>query len=249
MDSVRTQTISWWTASVRTLGLRRTWTSVRRSPGLRQPSPQTAVPTDMVSIDAMQEFRIQTSTYAPYFGRSPGAQVSIVTKSGTNQFHGSAFDYLRNELFDARNWFDVPPLIKPPLRQNDFGGTLGGPPKEGSNLLFSFLTRGCGYCCPRQHQPSFYTASARQAVAPAYKPYVNALPLPVATPIDPTCDNLHTPCVAPLTVGYSDPSGTERDQPPCGLFPQQKDELSLVATIMRHQATRFETGRRRKSTM
>jgi hypothetical protein len=78
----------------------------------------------LVSVDAMQEFRIQTSSYAPEFGRTPGAQISIVTKSGANQFHGTAFDYLRNDIFDARNYFDTPPLSKPPLRQNDFGGMI-----------------------------------------------------------------------------------------------------------------------------
>lgn len=75
-------------------------------------------------MDAMQEFRIQTWSYAPEFGRTPGAQISIITKSGTNQFHGTAFDYLRNDFTDARNYFDAPPLIKPPLRQNDFGRAL-----------------------------------------------------------------------------------------------------------------------------
>src|SRR6266436_450232 len=59
----------------------------------------------LVSVDALQEFRIQTSTYAPEFGRTPGGQISIVTRSGTNQFHGAAFDYLRNDVFDANNWF------------------------------------------------------------------------------------------------------------------------------------------------
>src|SRR5579863_3731679 len=59
----------------------------------------------LVSIDAMQEFRIQTSSYAPEFGRTPGGQISIVTRSGTDEFHGTAFDYLRNSVFDANSWF------------------------------------------------------------------------------------------------------------------------------------------------
>ncbi len=60
----------------------------------------------LVSVDALQEFRIQTSTFAPEFGRTPGGQISIVTRSGTNQFHGTAFDYVRNDIFDANNWFN-----------------------------------------------------------------------------------------------------------------------------------------------
>src|ERR1700730_11704765 len=90
----------------------------------------------LVSIDAMQEFRIQTSTYAPEFGRSPGAQISILTRSGTNHFHGTAFDYLRHGLFDANDWFaNSAGLPKPEERQNDFGGTLGGPiAKDGTFL-------------------------------------------------------------------------------------------------------------------
>src|SRR5271157_4910058 len=100
----------------------------------------------LVSVDAMQEFRIQTSSFAPEFGRSPGAQISIVTKSGANAFHGTAYDYLRNDIFDARNWFDfaqpnatygvVAPLPKPPLRQNDFGGTFSGPILKDKTFFF-----------------------------------------------------------------------------------------------------------------
>src|SRR5713226_3669124 len=82
----------------------------------------------LVSVDALQEFRIQTSTYAPEFGRTPGGQISIVTRSGTNQFHGTAFDYLRNDFLDANDWFaNNTDLPKPQERQNDFGGTFSGP--------------------------------------------------------------------------------------------------------------------------
>ena len=97
----------------------------------------------LVSVDAMQEFRIQTSTYAPEFGRTPGGQISIVTRSGTNQFHGTAFNYLRNDVFDASNWFNgytnSPPLPKAKERQNDFGGTFGGPIFKDADLLLLFL--------------------------------------------------------------------------------------------------------------
>ena len=59
----------------------------------------------LVSVDAMHEFRIQTSSFAPEFGRTPGAQVSIVTRSGTNDFHGTLFEYFRNDKLDAKDWF------------------------------------------------------------------------------------------------------------------------------------------------
>ena len=59
----------------------------------------------LVSVDALEEFRIQTSSYSADFGRQPGGQISLLTRSGTNQFHGSIFDYLRNDVFDANDWF------------------------------------------------------------------------------------------------------------------------------------------------
>ena len=161
----------------------------------------------LVSVDAMQEFRIQTSSYAPEFGRTPGAQISIVTKSGTNQLHGTAFDYVRNDIFDARNYFNAPPLPKPPLRQNDFGGTLGGPILKDKTFFF-FSYEGLRLRLPQTASGEFFTASARAAVAPAYQPIVNALPLPApnAPLIDPSCDNITKPCVANITIGYSNPS-------------------------------------------
>ena len=82
----------------------------------------------IVSVDAMQEFRIQSSTYAAEFGRTPGGQIQIVTRSGAKDFHGSIYDYLRNDALDSTNWFNnANKLKKAPLRQNDFGGVVGGP--------------------------------------------------------------------------------------------------------------------------
>ena len=92
-----------------------------------------------------------SSTYSPPSRDEIRADnSSIVTRSGTNQWHGVAFDYLRNNFFDANNWFnDYDGLPEPPLRQNDFGGTLGGPVYipglyNGKNKTSSsFLTKGC----------------------------------------------------------------------------------------------------------
>ncbi len=94
---------------------------------------------NLVSVDAVQEFKIETSTFNAEYGRLPGAQISIVTRPGTNSFHGSAFDYFRNDVLDANNWFNdhnVPVIKKPPERQNDYGGVFGGPLIK--NKLFFF---------------------------------------------------------------------------------------------------------------
>ena len=91
---------------------------------------ETALGTtqSMVSVDDLQEFRISTSTYSAEYGRNPGAQISLQTRSGSNSPHGSTFDYLRNDAMDANNWFnDNTGTRKTAERQNDFGGTFGGP--------------------------------------------------------------------------------------------------------------------------
>jgi hypothetical protein len=135
----------------------------------------------LVSVDAMQEFRIQTSTYAPEFGRAPGGQISIVTRSGANQFHGSAFDYLRNDVFDANDWFNGytndPPLPKAKERQNDFGGTVSGPIiKERTFFFFSY--EGLRLRLPETSLTTVPDEAARQNAVPALQPYLNAFPLP-----------------------------------------------------------------------
>ncbi|HET6929209.1 MAG TPA: TonB-dependent receptor [Candidatus Acidoferrum sp.] len=132
----------------------------------------------LVSVDALQEFRIQTSTYAPEFGRSPGAQISIVTRSGTNQFHGTLFDYLRNDVLDANNWFaDRDHLRKPQERQNDFGGTFSGPIRK-DNTFFFFSYEGLRLRLPQVTESPVPDMLARQNAVAAVLPYFNAFPKP-----------------------------------------------------------------------
>jgi len=132
----------------------------------------------LVSVDAMQEFRIQTSTYAPEFGRTPGGQISIVTRSGTNQFHGTMFDYLRNDVLDANDWFaDKDGLPKPEERQNDFGGTFSGPIIKNHTFFF-FSYEGLRLRLPQVVQSLVPDLSARQNALAAVQPFLNAFPLP-----------------------------------------------------------------------
>jgi len=159
----------------------------------------------LVSVDAMQEFRIQTSTYAPEFGRTPGAQISIVTRSGTKEFHGTVFDFLRNDVLDANNWFNGytnnPPLPKAEERQNDFGGTFSGP-IHGDRTFFFFSYEGLRLRLPQtalttvpdaSFTPGGTTNSRQNAVA-AMQPFLNAFPLPnrnspeIFVPCDPSND-------------------------------------------------------------
>ncbi len=98
------------------------------------------------SVDAIQEFKVQSSDYSAEFGRTGGAQINVVLKSGTNAFHGSLFEYFRNRNMDAKNDFDFPACTAtsvpgecggiPALQRNQFGGTLGGPIRRDKTFFF-----------------------------------------------------------------------------------------------------------------
>ncbi len=89
----------------------------------------------MINLDAIAEVRIERNAYSSEYGRNAGAQINVITKSGTNDFHGSAFEFFRNDLLDARNFFASG---KPERRYNNFGATVGGPVKK--DKLFFFLS-------------------------------------------------------------------------------------------------------------
>jgi hypothetical protein len=88
------------------------------------------------SIDSIQEFQVQTNNFAAEYGRNSGSIVNLITKSGTNQFHGSLYEFLRNDAVDARNFFADPAFPEPELRLNQFGGTFGGPIKRDKTFFF-----------------------------------------------------------------------------------------------------------------
>jgi hypothetical protein len=89
----------------------------------------------LLGIDGIREFNVVTDTYSAAYGKRDGAQISILTTGGTNQLHGSAYEFLRNSYFDARNYFDGPRI--PEFQRNNFGGSLGGPLRKNKLFLFA----------------------------------------------------------------------------------------------------------------
>jgi len=95
-------------------------------------TPQVISP----SVDAVQEFKVQTTNYSAEFGRNVGGVVNVVIKSGSNELHGGAFEFVRNEAFNARNFFQAPGTGIPVFRRNQFGGFLGGPIIKNKTFFF-----------------------------------------------------------------------------------------------------------------
>jgi hypothetical protein len=187
-----------------------------------QPS-QTALGTtqSLVSIDALQEFKIQTSGYAAEYGRNPGGQVGFTTRSGTNEIHGTLFEYFRNTACDAKSYqedyYEEPKAAE---HQNDYGGTVGGPfviPKlyDGKDKTFFFIS----YERLRLLTPAFDsgyvpTQAFRNWASPTVQPFLDSVPLPNpnspgnqdgCTIPDPST-GLPAACDALFTRSYSNPS-------------------------------------------
>lgn len=156
---------------------------------------ETALGTtqSLVSLDALQEFRATTSTYSAEYGRSQGGQFSFETRSGTAQWHGSAFDYLRNGALDANDWFsNASGLTRPAEHQNDFGGTFGGPlafPGSHYRLdhtFFFFSYEGLRLQLPHAAQSyQVPSLSLRENTPGTLQVLQNAFPLPSANEPDP----------------------------------------------------------------
>ncbi len=167
----------------------------------------------LISVDALQEFRVQGSSYSAEFGRGPGGQFSLVTRSGTNDFHGTAFDYLRNGFFDANDWFnDSLGVPKSALRQNDFGGTLGGPiliPHlyDGKDKTFFFVSyEGLHLTQPIAAATNLLVPDTfmREQAPATLQPILNAFP--VQSPNGMDYGTAEDPSLAQFIGAYSVPS-------------------------------------------
>ena len=89
----------------------------------------------LLGVDAVREFAVEKDTYGAEYGKRPGAQINIVTASGSNQLHGNAYEFLRNSALDARNFFDQAQI--PNFERNEFGGSVGGPIKKDKTFFFA----------------------------------------------------------------------------------------------------------------
>ncbi len=134
--------------------------------------------SSVVSLDEIEELRIQGSAYSAQFGRLPGAQIAIVTRSGTNEFHGKAFEYFRNEALDAADWFSKHNgLARAKERQNDDGFTYSGPFWRHTAYFFG-SEEWLRLEIPQTRSEYVPSESARASAPEALQPLLKAFPQP-----------------------------------------------------------------------
>ena len=146
--------------------------------------PGSALGIDL-GVDAIQEFSVITSNAPANYGKSSGGIINAVTRSGTNQLHGSAYEFLRNSAFDARNFFD--PTHIPPFKRNQFGGSLGGPVRKDKTFLFAdyeglrqSLNVPQTDIVPSPNARTGQLVSGKVNIDPKVLPFLQFYPLPTA---------------------------------------------------------------------
>jgi hypothetical protein len=161
----------------------------RKLPSAGDVASTTALGTtqSLASVDALEEFRTLGSTYSAEYGRTPGGQFTLATRSGTNEFHGSIYDYIRNNIFDSTDRFTgvYGALVDVHFRQDDFGAVLGGPVVlphlyKGRDRTFFFLSQENLYVSQPtapliEYVPSY---EVRFSAPAGLRPVLNAFPIP-----------------------------------------------------------------------
>jgi hypothetical protein len=175
----------------------------------------------LLGVDAVREFNVQRDSYSAEFGKRPGGQVIIVTQSGSNQWHGAVFEFLRNNALDAPNFFDQGSA--PPFQRNQFGASLGGPIRQDKTFLFG------NYEGFRQnlHQSSAAfvpDAASRASAVPSVRPLLNLWPTAPAGA--PDFNGIAEIFSSPLQTIREDFGTTRLDH----IF-SSKDSLAAIYTI------------------
>ena len=137
----------------------------------------------VLGVEAIREFRVEVNTYSAEFGRNSGGQINAITKSGTNAWHGSLFHFLRNDNFDARNFFD--PAKRPDFKRNQFGGSIGGPMRKDKDFFFftveslrDRLGRTISSIVPDNNARAGMLPDGPVTLQPAIVPFLNEMPRP-----------------------------------------------------------------------
>jgi hypothetical protein len=145
--------------------------------------PAGSAASTALGVEAIKEFRVEANSYGAEFGRNAGGQINAVSKSGTNGWHGSLYEFLRNDNFDARNFFDPPK--RPEFKRNQYGGSVGGPIKRDQTFFFfgyEALRENLGQTIrtvvPDLNARNGVLPSGNVTVSAAVRPYLNEFPLP-----------------------------------------------------------------------
>jgi len=177
---------------------------------------------NLLGVDAAQEFNVLRDSYGAEYGKHPGGQINIITEAGSNRWHGSVYEFLRNSALNARNYFD-PAETKPLFQRNQFGASVGGPIEK--DKTFFFLNYEGFIQNLHQTSVAFVPSSgSRAAAAPSVQPLLNLWPTPAAG--DPTFNGISAVSSAPLQT-IREHFGTARVD---RVF-SSRDTLSGVYTI------------------
>lgn len=176
----------------------------------------------LLGVDAVREFNVLRDSYGAEYGKRPGGQVIIVTQAGTNQLHGSAYEFLRNNVLDAPNYFDQGSA--PPFQRNQFGGSLGGPIRANKIFLFG------NYEGLRQRLQQTSLAfvpdnASRASAVPSVQPLLNLWPESPIEACNPACG---------IAQFFSSPRQTIREDFGTVRFDQifsSRDSLAAVYTV------------------
>ncbi|MCL4796702.1 MAG: carboxypeptidase regulatory-like domain-containing protein [Bryobacteraceae bacterium] len=146
-------------------------------------APASSAAGTALGLEAIREFRVELNAYSAEFGRNSGGQVNALTKSGGNEYHGSLFHFLRNDNFDARNFFD--PAKRPEFNRNQFGGSLGGPIRREKTFFFTTyeslrerLGRTISTVVPDENARLGILPDGPVTINPVVRPYLDEYPLP-----------------------------------------------------------------------